>query len=298
MANVERVVTVFTEVELAEALILGHKEVFGATPSRRMVVNAWSQCALECGRDGKGNISKCRNYNLGNITITTAQAKSGRDYWSLRCQEQLRDKNGKLTGEWRWFDMRFAANPTLLDGAIHYWTFFSAKKRKIALDAMREGGPKEFTDALAAIWYMTANPDHYLKGLNRLATVADASTKEAFKALEAPKPATPVESTDEGSSEPEDADDESSTPDTPSMPHNDDLGPADTPEELFWPEPPKPSPPPMLIPDVHTRDEDERPSGMVPVVHLNQTPWDRFILWLVAWLSHLLCIGRKPDDSV
>jgi hypothetical protein len=266
MGQVTRKVTIFTEVELAKALIEGHKEVFGEKPSLRCIINAWSQCALECGRDGK-NIAQCRNYNLGNITISYKQYKAGRDYWALRCKEQLRDKDGKLTGKWKWFDMRFAANPSLFMGAVHYWTFFAAKKRKIALDAMRDGGATEFTNALAAIWYMTANPDHYLKGLRRLNKVANAASLEAFEQV---------------------AKDE----DVPSTPRSqpDALPPAEPPKRPFTP----PSSPtvddikPLLLPVPLEEEEESRPSGVVPVFEIQRTPWERFVIWLVAFLTRLL----------
>jgi hypothetical protein len=178
MPKLERVVTVFTEVELASALKDGYLKVFGKHASDNVIVNAWCQCALECGRDGKGNISKCRNYNLGNITITKAQAERGVDYWALRCKEQLRDSKGKLTGTWKWFDMRFAANATLAAGAVHYWTFFKSQPyRKKVLDAMETGGPREVSKALADIWYYTANQSHYEKGMRRLVSVAEKSVK-------------------------------------------------------------------------------------------------------------------------
>lgn len=299
MAELERKVTVFTEVELAQALIEAYEVVFKTKPTTRVIVNAWSQCALECGRDGKGNINTCRNYNLGNITITQAQAKEGRDYWTLRCKEQLRDKAGKLTGEWKWFDMRFAANSTLLDGAVHYWTFFAAAKRKVALDAMRNGGPKEFTDALAAIWYMTANPEHYLKGLNTLAPIAAKSVETAFANLAAPPapepPATPPAEPEDASTEPEGGQPPAQPPEPTPEPPTGSTGasPADTPEELFWPEPPVPDATPMLSPEA----DHDRESGMVPVVHLNQSAWDQFVLWFIALFTRFIHAFRKGSST-
>jgi hypothetical protein len=272
MAELERKVTVFTEVELAQALIEAYEVVFKAKPTTRVIVNAWSQCALECGRDGKGNINTCRNYNLGNITITQAQAKEGRDYWALRCKEQLRDKTGKLTGEWKWCDMRFASNPTLREGAIHYWTFFSAAKRKVALDAMHTGGPAEFTAALAAIWYMTADPGHYQKGLTNLAQVASASVFTALATKDPPQTPQP---------EPLNGSVEAQPPSPPTQPAE---------------QPPEPVTGhlgglPLLVPE-------REAASLEPTPQLTISPWTRFVVWLVGLLASVFKKGLPEDGNV
>lgn len=180
MSVIERKETIFTEADLARSLVAAYDRVFRAVPTHQTLADAWSQIALECGRDGKGNIIKCRCFNLGNITVSQKQIDAGRDYWKLRCQEQLRDANGKLNGQWKWFDMRFAANESLDAGAEHYFRFFAEPKRKQALEGMRLG-IDAFVAGLTAIWYMTANPDHYKAGLRGVQTRAWDLAREAIR---------------------------------------------------------------------------------------------------------------------
>ena len=59
--KVDAKVTPFTEIELAHSLVAAYRAMFGDLESNNlqpynMLVNAWSQIAVECGRDGKGNI--------------------------------------------------------------------------------------------------------------------------------------------------------------------------------------------------------------------------------------------------
>lgn len=183
--RVEARVTRFTEIELAHSLVAAYRAMFGDLESNNqqpynVLVNAWSQIAVECGRDGNGDIAKCRCFNLGNITITQAQIDTGQDYWCLKCKEQLRDAKGLLTGEWKWFDMRFVANPTLQAGAEHYFRFFMAPRRAVALNAMRQDDVAVFVSALGAIWYMTANPGPYQRALEGVRGRARISIDDAM----------------------------------------------------------------------------------------------------------------------
>lgn len=166
MGEVRTQVTVFTEADLAECLRAAYHDTFNSLPSDNCLACAWAHVALECGRDGQGNIAKCRCYNLGNITASRKQLEAGADYWSIWCMEQQRDKQGNLNGQWVKTQMRFLAFDSLIAGALYYWRFLANRPR--SLEALRAGHPRKLAYALAADHYMTANPPHYANGLDNL----------------------------------------------------------------------------------------------------------------------------------
>lgn len=166
MGEVRTQVTVFTEADLAECLRAAYHDTFNTLPGDNCLACAWAHVALECARDGKGNIVSCRNYNLGNITASAKQLAADIPYWSIWCDEQQRDKNGNLNGQWVRTAMRFVAFDSLIAGALYYWQFLAKRPRSLA--ALRDGFPRKLAYALAADHYMTANPPGYANTLERL----------------------------------------------------------------------------------------------------------------------------------
>lgn len=72
--------TPMSDLELARALLAGHRAVFKKMPSGHRIGVAWAQTALETGRG-----SRARGYNIGNLDNGRARFKSAKDgavaYW-------------------------------------------------------------------------------------------------------------------------------------------------------------------------------------------------------------------------
>lgn len=159
MAKVDRIRTPLTEIEIADALRVGHDRVLarpddGEAFERRMGV-AWAQSMLELGR---GRACWCNNF--GNVTVPHDWIG---DFYELTTDEQVRP------GEWRPLALRYGAFAAPEDGAENYWLLFVEGHRYAPCLSLFDAG-----DAIGAahrlhdLGFYTANAEPYARAMNGL----------------------------------------------------------------------------------------------------------------------------------
>lgn len=141
-----------------QALSLYLRDAFvvlkGRAPSSNLLGCAWAQVALEHARG-----EAVFNYNLGNVM---AGSKWPGAAYVLRVQEQT------APGVWEFFDARFRAHASPLDGALDYWRFLDGSRWAGAWAAMERGEPEAAAHELKAHGYYTADEARYARALAAL----------------------------------------------------------------------------------------------------------------------------------
>lgn len=145
MTAVPRIHTPATELELADALYVGHSAAFGSYPSGERLLCALAQSALELGRG-----LAIWNNNIGNIT---ASSKWLYDYYTLRVPPPDPP------------ELKFRSHTTLLDGATDYWRVLSGKTFGSAVPFFDRGDPHGAAMDLGVHHWFLANPDKYALGM-------------------------------------------------------------------------------------------------------------------------------------
>ncbi len=136
--------------ELATALVIAWRALFGVAPARKSILVLLAQSALETGR-----WKSCHAWNLGNFK---SRPGDGRSWTFYRCNEIL---NGKI----EWFNpphpqCRFRAFQSLQEGAVDY---LGSMRRNFASawPAVLSGDPRAFVCSLKAANYFTADEGPY-----------------------------------------------------------------------------------------------------------------------------------------
>lgn len=153
--QVKRIKTEVSVSQMADAITEGWKELFGVMPSKEQVAMVLSQNALETGHR-----KSMWNYNVGNITTS---GKDQYDYFDdLTTNEQIKP------GTWKKMNLKYRAYPSLKDGIKDYLKFISGKRYSDAWKHILNPNPVEFSKALKAAGYYTANEAGYTKTLSKL----------------------------------------------------------------------------------------------------------------------------------
>ena len=135
--RVERELTPINQVELANVLREGHRNVFGSYPSRNRLAVGWAQVAIE-NRQGL----ETYNHNLGNINSAPT-----RPYYVKR--------------------NRFKAHPDFITGAEDYWRVVR-KMCSRSLVHFDNGDPYSAAQALYGCGYYGADRHLYGRAMQQL----------------------------------------------------------------------------------------------------------------------------------
>jgi len=147
VSEVPRISTPLTELELADALYVGHLKVNGAYPSAERLLVALAQNALELAR-GKA----IWNFNLGNVTA--GRSWPG-DYYNLRVPPPDPPV------------LRFRSHGNALEGAIDYWTLMN-RLWPLTLAFMDNGDAAGAATQLGQYHFFLANVASYARGMASL----------------------------------------------------------------------------------------------------------------------------------
>lgn len=139
--------TPLTELELVDAIYVGHCSVFGIYPSPERLLVALAQMALELDR-GKA----IWNFNIGNVT---ASGSWPGDFYILH----VPPPDPPI--------LRFRAHANALEGAIDYWTLMK-KLWSSVLPFMDQGNAAGAAEQLGRLKYFLANVDTYARGMTSL----------------------------------------------------------------------------------------------------------------------------------
>jgi len=155
MAEVARIRTPLSELELLEALRDGHRVVFGVDPSASRLAVAWAQCALEHAR-GKA----LDGYDLGNVTCGPSWQG---DYYTLACDERV-SRNPDV---WKRLTLRFRSFAAAEEGAASYWRTIAGRYVRVLayFDRADAAGAGHTLSILG--WY-TALEAAYIAGMVKL----------------------------------------------------------------------------------------------------------------------------------
>jgi hypothetical protein len=182
---VEPVRTPVTFEKAADCLESALYSQLGQKPSRETLALALAKTVLETGRDNKAGLvwTSCFNGAVGNI-------KAGPNYTGMytaySCNEilgnmvvwfspfgRLNRKDGDVIAEpydappWH-PQCRFRAYANPFDGAHSYVEFVASGRYRDAWKELLAGNPYDYTMALAAAKYFTADPLVYVKGVKSL----------------------------------------------------------------------------------------------------------------------------------
>ena len=176
MPQVTKRGTPLTEIELATALVLGHRQAFaGANPTPNRLACAWAHVAHENGR-GRATW----NNNFGNITC--AASYTG-DYYVIHVAERVqRVEDGAPQDVWKNLDLRFVSHETAADGARAYWLLM-AGRYKSALARFDDGDVRGGSYELNRLKYYTALPGPYTISLEKLTSEAHRKVLPAVPPL-------------------------------------------------------------------------------------------------------------------
>jgi len=147
MSEVPRIATPLTELELADAIYVGHLEVNGAYPSAERLLVALAQMSLELAR-GKA----IWNFNLGNVTAGTSWHG---DYYTLH----VPPPDPPI--------LRFRSHANAFEGAIDYWDLMNRLWPKV-LPYMDAGDAANAAVELGQYHFFLANVDSYARGMASL----------------------------------------------------------------------------------------------------------------------------------
>jgi len=151
--RVPRIQTDVSEPQMAQAIIMAWKDLFGAVPSKEQVALVLAQNALETGHR-----KKMWNFNIGNITV----GRSPYDFYDdLTTNEQIKP------GVWEKQNLKYRSYPSLLDGVKDYLKLLSTKHTKAWQNIMTPD-PTAFSKALKQSGYYTANEAPYTRTINKL----------------------------------------------------------------------------------------------------------------------------------
>lgn len=147
-----------TPSEVFAALRRAWEAQFGHAPQRTSLLVLLAQWALETGR---GHAMHC--YNLGNAKHVP---NDGRDWTFFACNEVIAEHI-------KWFypddpACCFRAFKTLDEGAADYLSLISRARFAFAWPAVLAGDPGEFSHALKAKGYYTADESQYTRSLQSL----------------------------------------------------------------------------------------------------------------------------------
>lgn len=173
--RVKRVRTNISTNQMADAISIGWKELFGVSPSKQQVAMVLAQNALETGHR-----KSMWNYNVGNITT---DGKGSYDYFDdLTTDEQIKP------GTWKKMNLKYRAYPSLEAGVKDYLKFISGKRYGKAWKHILNPNPAEFSKALKSAGYYTANEAAYTKTLSKLYNqYTGSSVKSKIPLLNAPQ---------------------------------------------------------------------------------------------------------------
>jgi hypothetical protein len=144
VSEVPRVSTPLTELELCDAIYVGHYTVFNTPPSSERLLVALAQMALELER-GKA----VWNFNIGNVTAGSSWPG---DFYVLH----VPPPDPPI--------LHFRAHANALEGAIDYWTLMN-KLWSSVLPFMDRGDPAGAAEQLGRLKYFLANVEVYAGGM-------------------------------------------------------------------------------------------------------------------------------------
>jgi hypothetical protein len=151
--RVPRIQTDVSEPQMAQAIIMAWKDLFGTIPSKEQVALVLAQNALETG-----NRKKMWNFNIGNITV----GRSSFDFYDdLTTNEQIKP------GVWEKQNLKYRSYPSLLDGVKDYLKLLSSKHIR-AWQNIITPDPTAFSKSLKQSGYYTANEAPYTRTINKL----------------------------------------------------------------------------------------------------------------------------------
>lgn len=151
--EVARETTPLSELELAEALIEGHRAVFGEPPTWMRLAVAWAHVALE---NGRGREIECNNF--GNVIATDSWPGA---YYVRDLHERTRkNRLAALGDDWKPVPMKFRAYATPAEGARAYWKVLDEHYAS-ALGLFGAGAPYLAARRLAELGYATAYAEPY-----------------------------------------------------------------------------------------------------------------------------------------
>jgi hypothetical protein len=153
--RVERVKTVISEAQMAQAVIEAWAELFGGQPSKTQVAILLAHSAHETG-----NWKFMYNYNVGNVTT---DGKGKFDY-----QDELETDEQVSPGVWKKMRLKFISFPTLKDGVVDYMKRLSGGRYAVAWKNVLDPDPINFSKTLKKQKYYTANEAPYTKDLTQL----------------------------------------------------------------------------------------------------------------------------------
>jgi hypothetical protein len=153
--------TFFTEHDLATAIQVSFKNLFGKRVPIDTLAVLWAQFALECGR-GK----RCYNWNIGNIKRLKNRPGAERSWTMYRCSEII-------GGREIFFDpphpqTMFCAYQSLDEAVTEHLSFLSGPRYSRALKAALSGNPEQYVLELKKAGYFTASVNLYLRAVNAL----------------------------------------------------------------------------------------------------------------------------------
>jgi len=151
--RVKRVKTDISESEMASAIISGWEQLFNKKPTKEQVSLILAQNSLETGHR-----KSMWNFNVGNITT---DGKGEYNYF-----DDLTTSEQSSPGHWEKANLKYRAYPTLEEGVLDYLKFLSQSKRYgSAWQHIINPNPEEYSKALKAAGYYTADEAPYTKGL-------------------------------------------------------------------------------------------------------------------------------------
>lgn len=149
--------TVLNNVEFAEVMRQGYKQVFGQEPSAEVLGIGWAQIATEEG--GSKFILPCNN--VGNIRAGKQWIESGKPYYTIGTKE--------LSPEGHEIDdphATFRAFATPQEGAASYWSLIKSSY-PISLQWMQSGDAEASGATLGLKGYYTASIKKYSSTVQR-----------------------------------------------------------------------------------------------------------------------------------
>lgn len=150
MAEVARLRTPLSEQEIADALISGHKQVFGCAPSTLKLGCACCHIDIE-NEHGKS----IWDNNFGNIT-------GGDQFYTFVTKEQT------SPGVWKELKLHYRAYPDAVSGAAGYWKLLASDHYSLVLEFFEAGDIEGATRELGRQHYYTANIEPYVHTMVQL----------------------------------------------------------------------------------------------------------------------------------
>jgi hypothetical protein len=167
--KVERVRTDISEPQMAQAIIMAWKDLFGNTPSKEQVSMILAQNNLETGHR-----KSMWNYNVGNITHAPGD---GFDYWEGLdwLYEYFTDTSGFTQKQKKTIQLKYRAYPSLDAGVKDYLKFLNSKRYGGAFQHIVNPDPVAYSKALKQSGYYTADEASYTAGVKNLFNQANKS---------------------------------------------------------------------------------------------------------------------------